>query len=249
MNHKIHCVILDVGFSEDKKNIQGKNRFMLNENVNKNGSSTKFGEKIIDSYHNKYSTILIENGYYDSLADLSEKFISKKYRLNFPTKGALASAAYGVSATIEDDLPLLICPGDSLIPTKSVNDFVESMMKKKAVAGTIVFKSNNPNYSFIRINKSGDIMEVAEKKAISNLATAGLYYFKSKKDFLDASLWSFVNTYNINDNYYLAPSLNYFIMTSQKIQYFEINSLEYLRFSTIVEAQNNMKSPENNGNL
>ena len=232
MSIRIHNVILDVGFIENKERFKSKNKFLLNEN----NCQITLGEKILEIYSSDYSTLIIENGYFDSLPILSADTISNKFILEYPTKGALATAALGISSIIKDNDPIIICPGDSLIPKKSLQNFTKHMLKKDAVAGTIIFKSIDPKFSYIRINRTGNISEVAEKKVISDLATAGVYFYRSKLDFLKACQWSFVNTYNFHGNYYLAPSLNYFIMTNQKIEYFEIETEEYARFSTHSEA-------------
>jgi dTDP-glucose pyrophosphorylase len=233
MSIRIHNVILDVGFIDDKERFKSKNKFLLNEN----NCKVTLGEKIIEIYSSEYSTLIIENGYFDSLPILSTGGgISNKFILEYPTKGALATAALGITSIIKDNNPIIICPGDSLIPKKSLQKFTEHMLKKDAVAGTIIFKSIDPKFSYVRINRTGNITEVAEKKVISDLATAGVHFYRSKLDFLKACQWSFVNTYNFHGNYYLAPSLNYFIMENQKIEYFEIETEEYARFSTHSEA-------------
>jgi dTDP-glucose pyrophosphorylase len=48
-----------------------------------------------------------------------------------------------------------------------------------------VFRDTDPRWSFARINEGGDVVETAEKKAISDLASTGLYYFKSWMRYMD----------------------------------------------------------------
>ena len=51
--------------------------------------------------------------------------------------------------------------------------------------GVIVFDSVHPRWSFVRVDKAGFVIETAEKRPISRLATAGFYYFRRGADFVD----------------------------------------------------------------
>ena len=72
MSIRIHNVILDVGFIENKERFKSKNKFLLNEN----NCQITLGEKILEIYSSDYSTLIIENGYFDSLPILSADTIS-----------------------------------------------------------------------------------------------------------------------------------------------------------------------------
>lgn len=80
------------------------------------------------------------------------------------------------------------------------------------------FKSDDPRYSFARINEVGDVVETAEKKAISNLATTGMYYFKHGHDFVNVveKMISENNLYN--NEFYVAPCYNELITIGKKIK-------------------------------
>ena len=46
------------------------------------------------------------------------------------------------------------------------------------------FKATHPKWSFARLDESGYVCEVAEKKPISNIATCGIYYWKKGSDYV-----------------------------------------------------------------
>jgi dTDP-glucose pyrophosphorylase len=53
--------------------------------------------------------------------------------------------------------------------------------------GTIpTFRASADRWSFVRTNSGDQVVEVSEKKKISNHATVGFYYFSEWKDFLNA---------------------------------------------------------------
>ncbi|SDZ37746.1 glycosyltransferase family 2 protein [Bacillus sp. 166amftsu] len=47
-----------------------------------------------------------------------------------------------------------------------------------------VFTSNNPNYSYVKVDSNNLVKQIIEKKVISNIATIGLYYFKSTRQYV-----------------------------------------------------------------
>lgn len=54
-----------------------------------------------------------------------------------------------------------------------------------AAGCTPVFQCSEPNMSFVRYGSGNDVIEVAEKRPISNWATVGLYGFRSAADFAE----------------------------------------------------------------
>jgi len=81
-----------------------------------------------------------------------------------------------------------------------------------------VFKSNNPRFSYAKLDNLGYVSKTAEKKPISNLATTGLYYFKRGSDFV----WSAEEMINkketFNNEFYVAPCYNKLIASGKKIK-------------------------------
>lgn len=149
------------------------------------------------------------------------------------TAGALATLALTVDH-IEQDIPILVTPGDGLIIDK-IQPFLGEMVSDKVAAGVIVFPSVNPNYSYVR--SVGNLaIETAEKVVIGKLATVGVYYFQNKKILLECIKWVLVNNLHVGGLYYLSVGMNQLIAQGNRVKLFEIGEAEYFRFATIEEA-------------
>ena len=228
-----NSIILDAGLNKFQEEPNSKKNFFKLDN------GTFLIDEIVKTYKGISCTVIVLNETDTSTINYLDKNIELKIiKLKNYAKGALASAAIGASSLVNDGKPLLVCPGDSLVSKNEMINFLNLMLSKNADAGTIVFPSSDPKYSYIRTGFEGEVLEVAEKKVISKLATAGVFYFKTKEEFMKACNWSFVNNVTTDNNYYLAPSLNYFITMKKIIRYYKVELQNYNRFSTILEAKN-----------
>jgi dTDP-glucose pyrophosphorylase len=68
------------------------------------------------------------------------------------------------------------------------------------------------------------VLETAEKKVISNNATAGIYYFKHGKDFVKAAQAMIHKGCHHNGEYYVCPAFNELILDGKKIYTYEVES-------------------------
>lgn len=150
------------------------------------------------------------------------------------TSGALITALIGIK-DCDLSLPLVICPGDSLLTDGKLQEFIEQSDASDPEISIIVFNSEKPNYSYIR-TIDDVLVEVCEKKVISSLATAGYYYFKSAQLFLDCAEWAIMNNVRTNDLFFIAPSLNYAVIIGSNPSLFKIEESDYFRFSNLNEA-------------
>lgn len=150
------------------------------------------------------------------------------------TQGALITA---LIATEGMDLqsPLTIVPGDALISRNSYMDFLADSLSSGCDLSIVVFQSNNSDYSYVR--SLGDkIVEVTEKKVVSSLATAGIFYFASLDIFHACGEWSIINNITTQTLFFLAPSINYAIINGLKIRLYNISENDYFRFSNYDNA-------------
>ncbi len=150
------------------------------------------------------------------------------------TKGALISALLGLN-NCDLSLPLLICPGDSLLKKDRFLEFLEQSEETDSDISLVVFNSDKPNYSYIR-TIDDVLVEVCEKKVISSVATAGIFYFKSAQLFLDCAEWAIMNNLITNGSFFIAPSLNYAAIIGSKLSLFRVDESDYYRFSDLNEA-------------
>lgn len=153
------------------------------------------------------------------------------------TMGALATAGMCLDKVI-NDVPILVSAIDGLC-FNVANVFVNHMLQTNSDGGMIVFKSNNKNYSYVR-ETNGSPVELVEKKNVSNIASTGIYYFRSKKLLIDSITWAILNKIELNEKYYVSSAINKLIFENKKVTLFEVDENDYFRFSSKLEADNSI---------
>ena len=81
-----------------------------------------------------------------------------------------------------------------------------------------VFKDTNPKWSFAKVDSNGRVIEVAEKRPISNNATVGLYHFKHGKDFVWGAEEMIRKKIKTNNEFYVGPVYNELIARGDEIR-------------------------------
>lgn len=191
--------------------------------------NTKLLKKVFDTYAFGERNILATNQITSDLPSNIEKIqVSEK------TLGALCTLALTIDS-LNWDLPVLVAPGDSLIPHAAVMEFLESAISKNHSSSIVCFTSANPKYSYVR-TRNDQVTEIAEKRVISEQATAGIFFFKNPGIMLSCVEWSIINNVSNNGKFYIAPSLNKLITENETIGIYKIESDKYFRFSTPEEA-------------
>ena len=117
---------------------------------------------------------------------------------------------------INNDEELIIANSDQWVDWNP-NHFLSFLRSKNADGGIVTFISTHPKWSFVKVDNDGLITKVAEKKPISNIATAGIYYFKHGKDFVWAAEKMIEKNIRFKNEFYYAPSYNEMIETGKKI--------------------------------
>jgi dTDP-glucose pyrophosphorylase len=80
----------------------------------------------------------------------------------------------------------------------------------------------DPKWSFVKVDEAGLVLEVAEKKPISDLATVGIYLFTKGKDFVSAALDMMIANDRVNNEFYTCPVYNYMIRKGSRIGIYEV---------------------------
>jgi hypothetical protein len=145
------------------------------------------------------------------------------------TSGALATAGFGLSFLSENE-PFLLVPSNAELAGNHVENFSKNMCVKKPAVGAIVFNGADPLFSYARLGKSGEIIEVVEKEVSGSCALAGFYYFSNKESFSSCLEWAMVNNIQNQGDFFISPALNYFLAKSLEISLYEIPTEDYLRF-------------------
>lgn len=90
--------------------------------------------------------------------------------------------------------------------------------QKAEVDGVIpIFQATHPKWSYVETDENGKVLQTAEKQAISNKATIGLYYFKYGKDFVWAAEQMIQKELAVGLEYYVCPTYNELIEAGKTI--------------------------------
>jgi HAD superfamily hydrolase (TIGR01509 family) len=125
---------------------------------------------------------------------------------------------------INNNNSLIIANSDQFVEWDS-NEFMYHMNESNCDAGILTFKSIHPKWSFVKINDSGFVTEVAEKKPISDIATVGIYYWKHGSDYVKYSEEMIKKNIRVNNEFYVCPVFNEAIYDNKKIKIFNIEKM------------------------
>jgi len=131
------------------------------------------------------------------------------------TSGAACSALMAVDH-INNENPLVIVNGDQLLEADLVAAVCE-FQNRKLDGGIIVFEDLHPRWSFVKCDEYGRVVETAEKRPISRLATAGFYYFLQGRDFVLAATEMIKKDAHVNGLFYVCPAFNELILRQRDI--------------------------------
>jgi dTDP-glucose pyrophosphorylase len=121
------------------------------------------------------------------------------------------------------DSPLLIINCDQMIHDFSISTLMEFCDKNDADGILGAFISSSKKNSYMKLDPQGEVTEVKEKIVISNIATNGVHFWKSGKDFIYSAKEMIKNNERYNNEFYIAPTFNYLIKNGMKILPFFYN--------------------------
>jgi len=128
-----------------------------------------------------------ENLEYNEKLSKLLKFLSPdciEIKLNKNQLGAADAALYA-KEYIDNEDSLIITNCDQRLDWDS-EDFIDFINKTKCDGAVLLFESTDPKNSFAKIINE-KVIEIAEKKVISNHALFGLHYWKHGKDFVSSA--------------------------------------------------------------
>ncbi|MCA3174213.1 MAG: glycosyltransferase family 2 protein [Burkholderiales bacterium] len=174
-------------------------------------------DKEIESYHlDRVATLLAPN--------------ARIFPIPESTKGSACTALLAASQ-LNPEASLLIVSANELVDldlSVPVNDFE----KKGVYAGTLIFRSVHPRYSYVMLNDRGLVTQVAQKKPITHHATAGIFWYKRTEDFVNAAKRMIGKGAVVDGKFYVAPTFNELILEQKSVGVFEIANDKYLPLKT-----------------
>ena len=131
------------------------------------------------------------------------------------TNGA-ASTVLLAKKYIDNDYPLIICNSDQYFQWNSSSTMYK-FKKTNVDGGILCFNALHPKWSYAKCDDRGMVIEVAEKKVISNNATVGFYYWKHGKDYVFYANQMIKKNIRVNNEFYVCPVFNEAIKDGKKI--------------------------------
>ena len=138
------------------------------------------------------------------------------------TKGA-ACTVLKAKHLINSDSPLMIANSDQYVDI-FIDDYLDAISNNSLDGLIMTMKTTDPKWSFVKLSKENMVLDVVEKKAISNEATVGIYNYRYGKDFVNAAEKMIELNQTVNGEFYVAPAYNLMIKENKKIGIFNIGS-------------------------
>jgi len=117
---------------------------------------------------------------------------------------------------INTEEPLMIANCDQWVDIR-IDDYLDAMDGQGADGLIMTMTADDPKWSFVRFDHEGKIVEVVEKKVVSNEATVGIYNYLRGDDFVWAAESMISHNFRVNNEFYVAPAYNEMIGNGQKI--------------------------------
>lgn len=169
-------------------------------------------------FDEEFIFIVRENNYdKEKLECLCNKLGIKKFKLKAIKEltDGQASTAYLCDEYLTENDDVLIYNIDTYIS----GDEIKKEELKKYDGYIPVFKSEGDKWSFIKLDNNGNIVDVVEKIRVSNLASIGLYYFKTWKDYKEVYLNYKEEIKRKYKEVFIAPMYHYLLKGNKEIGY------------------------------
>lgn len=145
--------------------------------------------------------------------------------------GAACTALHAISH-IERDEPLLVFNGDQVVDAP-LSEILDGFTREALDAGTITFDSVHPRWSYVRPGPDGLVVEAAEKRPISRLATAGFYWFARGGDLTDGVMSMVRKDASVDGCFYVCPVFNELVLLGRRIGTHPIERERYFSLSSL----------------
>lgn len=153
------------------------------------------------------------------------------------SRGAACSTLAGVSVREEFQRPLIVDLADILYSSVlSVEARIHASSQCGGIA--LTFPSENVQYSYLRCDNSGRVVEAAEKKVISNHASAGTYIFRDCSVFLKAVAYALENepTQVCKGLFYVCPLFNGVLAQGMEVELEPVHDIVDIKVDAFPDA-------------
>jgi HAD superfamily hydrolase (TIGR01509 family) len=204
----------EAGYEFPKPLIDVNGKPMIQAVVDSLGINATYTYIVQEEHFNKYNL-----GYVLNLITPNCNIV----KINGITEGA-AITCLMAKEFINSEQPLIMANSDQIVDWDS-REFMYDLYTKNADGGIATFKSTHPKWSYAKIGSQGTVVEVAEKKPISDNATVGIYYWKHGSDFVKYSEQMIKKNIRVNNEFYTCPVFNEAISDGKMIYALPVNKM------------------------
>ena len=120
---------------------------------------------------------------------------------------------------INNDTPLLIANSDQFVEW-DVDEFYSKALAPSRDGTILTFhipmEANDTKWSYAQLDSSDNVVDVQEKKVISEHATVGIYFWSHGSDFVRTAEAMIADNVRVNGEFYVAPVYNHGIALAHK---------------------------------
>jgi len=125
---------------------------------------------------------------------------------------------------VDNNEPLIIANSDQFLEWNS-DAYMYSCSTGDIDANILTFKATHPKWSFVKLDEMGYVTEVAEKRPISDVATAGIYYWRRGCDYVKYAEQMIKKNIRVNNEFYVCPVFNEAIQDNKKVRTYNIDKM------------------------
>ena len=130
--------------------------------------------------------------------------------------GGSGCTALLAACQLAQDNELLIVSANELIKA-DIAAVLDEFRQQDFDGGLLCFSSLNPRYSFVRLDETGQAVEVSQRNPISKNATAGLFWYKTTAEFVRSAKQIILKDNKTDGLFFVAPAYNEMILAGQTI--------------------------------
>jgi dTDP-glucose pyrophosphorylase len=145
--------------------------------------------------------------------------------------GAACTALHAIGHVPREE-PLLVFNGDQVIEA-GLPQIVAEFERSGLDGGVVTFDAVHPRWSYVRCGADGLVVEAAEKRPISRLATAGMYWFRRGGDFIDGDMAMILKGASVDATFYICPIFNQLILSGRRIGTHHIERERYFSLASM----------------
>jgi dTDP-glucose pyrophosphorylase len=141
------------------------------------------------------------------------------------TQGAAESLLLAKPFIKDQEAPLISLNCDQYL-SWNPHALRDEMTRNPETSYIVTYNETSTKCSYVR-EENDKVIEVREKKVISNDATIGLYHWAHTRDFFEDARAMIADDHKENNEYYVAPVYNYTIARGLTVKKFSIKNEEF----------------------